>query len=326
MCNATWLCDDKLPSHGALTLEWLGTDKEVARWSRRMTPRAMPANWASNEGRLSKSGAGTRTPTTTSAPTVEDACGGELLDEDTDEVVDVVLLWWRDGDGDLVDTLMDAISAAGRRRRDLGAHAQDRQARPRAARRDRGVGAYRRADADLVGQPRRLERQPVGAAEVAGRAPLMLPVGATAPDFTLRDQNRQPVTLSDFRGAKERAAGVLPAGLHRHLPRRARSAARPSARLRERRQRGAGHFGGAAAHPQGVGRSRAGSCSRCSRTSGRTARSARPTACSTTTPASPTAARSSSTGPGTIRFAEMKQPGEARDQRLWTDALAALKA
>lgn len=41
---------------------------------------------------------------------VEDTCGGELLDEDTDEVVDVALLWWRDGDGDLVDTLMDAIA------------------------------------------------------------------------------------------------------------------------------------------------------------------------------------------------------------------------
>ncbi len=42
---------------------------------------------------------------------VEDACGSELLDEDTDEVIDVVLLWWRDGDGDLVDTLMDAIAS-----------------------------------------------------------------------------------------------------------------------------------------------------------------------------------------------------------------------
>lgn len=41
---------------------------------------------------------------------IEDACGGELLDEDADEVVDVVLLWWRDGDGDLVDRLMDAIT------------------------------------------------------------------------------------------------------------------------------------------------------------------------------------------------------------------------
>ncbi len=41
---------------------------------------------------------------------VEEACGSDLLDEDADEVVDVVLLWWRDGDGDLVDRLMDAIA------------------------------------------------------------------------------------------------------------------------------------------------------------------------------------------------------------------------
>ena len=41
---------------------------------------------------------------------VEDACGSDLLDEDADEVIDVVLLWWREGDGDLVDRLMDAIT------------------------------------------------------------------------------------------------------------------------------------------------------------------------------------------------------------------------
>ena len=41
---------------------------------------------------------------------IEEASGGELLDEDADEVIDVVLLWWRDGDGDLVDRLMDAIT------------------------------------------------------------------------------------------------------------------------------------------------------------------------------------------------------------------------
>lgn len=40
---------------------------------------------------------------------VEEAIGAEMVDEDSDEVVDVVLLWWRDGDGDLVDELMDAI-------------------------------------------------------------------------------------------------------------------------------------------------------------------------------------------------------------------------
>jgi hypothetical protein len=38
----------------------------------------------------------------------DDVLGGDLLDEDSDEVVDVVLLWWRDQDGDLVDTLVDA--------------------------------------------------------------------------------------------------------------------------------------------------------------------------------------------------------------------------
>jgi mycoredoxin-dependent peroxiredoxin len=29
---------------------------------------------------------------------------------------------------------------------------------------------------------------------------------------------------------------------------------------------------------------------------------------------------------GVVQFAEMKQPGEARDQRLWTEALAAVKS
>lgn len=35
--------------------------------------------------------------------------GNELLDQDADDVVDVVLLWFRDDDGDLVDTLVDAL-------------------------------------------------------------------------------------------------------------------------------------------------------------------------------------------------------------------------
>jgi hypothetical protein len=34
--------------------------------------------------------------------------GTELVDEDSDDVVDVVLLWFREDDGDLVDLLMDA--------------------------------------------------------------------------------------------------------------------------------------------------------------------------------------------------------------------------
>lgn len=38
-----------------------------------------------------------------------DKCG-ELVDEDTDEVVDAVIVWFRDGDGDLVDLLVDALT------------------------------------------------------------------------------------------------------------------------------------------------------------------------------------------------------------------------
>lgn len=41
---------------------------------------------------------------------VEAVTGEELLDEDSDEVVDVVVLWFREGDGDLVDDLVDAIA------------------------------------------------------------------------------------------------------------------------------------------------------------------------------------------------------------------------
>ena len=37
--------------------------------------------------------------------------GTELvLTEDSDDVVDVVLLWWREGDGDLVDALVDSLT------------------------------------------------------------------------------------------------------------------------------------------------------------------------------------------------------------------------
>jgi hypothetical protein len=39
----------------------------------------------------------------------EERAGDELLDEGAEEVVDLVLMWWREGDGDLVDALMDAI-------------------------------------------------------------------------------------------------------------------------------------------------------------------------------------------------------------------------
>lgn len=40
--------------------------------------------------------------------------GTELIyGDDSDEVVDVVLLWWREGDGDLVDSLVDSLTNLG---------------------------------------------------------------------------------------------------------------------------------------------------------------------------------------------------------------------
>lgn len=41
---------------------------------------------------------------------IESRTGEEMVDEDSDEVVDVVILWYREYDGDLVDSLVDAIA------------------------------------------------------------------------------------------------------------------------------------------------------------------------------------------------------------------------
>ena len=41
---------------------------------------------------------------------IEDLTGNEIVDEETQDVVDVAIYWWRDGDGDLVDSLMDALT------------------------------------------------------------------------------------------------------------------------------------------------------------------------------------------------------------------------
>lgn len=41
---------------------------------------------------------------------VEDAIDADLVDGDHGDVVDAVVLWWRDGDGDLVDALVDSLT------------------------------------------------------------------------------------------------------------------------------------------------------------------------------------------------------------------------
>lgn len=40
---------------------------------------------------------------------IEDLTESPMVDEDYEDVVDVVILWWREDDGDLVDVLVDAI-------------------------------------------------------------------------------------------------------------------------------------------------------------------------------------------------------------------------
>jgi peroxiredoxin (alkyl hydroperoxide reductase subunit C) len=155
----------------------------------------------------------------------------------------------------------------------------------------------------------------------------MLGVGDAAPDFTLRDQNQQPVTLSDYRTGKD-AKNVLlvffPLAftgicegelgqLRDHLPDFENddsavltiSVGPPPTHKVWALESGflfpvLSDFWphGAVSQAYGVFNDDTGFSNRGTFVVDRS---------------------------GTIRFAEMKQPGEARDQRLWTDALAALR-
>ena len=49
---------------------------------------------------------------------IEDAIGAELLDEDADDPCDTILLWFRDGDGDLVDDARGRLHRRGPAQRD----------------------------------------------------------------------------------------------------------------------------------------------------------------------------------------------------------------
>ena len=153
----------------------------------------------------------------------------------------------------------------------------------------------------------------------------MLPVGTIAPDFTLRDQNQQKVTLSAYRGAKNvllvffplAFTGICQGELDRlrdHLPDfenddnavLAISVGPPPTHKIWSLESGftfpvLSDFWphGAVSQAYGVFNDDAGCSNRGTFVVDRS---------------------------GIIQFAEMKQPGEARDQRLWTEALAALNA
>lgn len=153
----------------------------------------------------------------------------------------------------------------------------------------------------------------------------MIEIGAEAPDFTLKDQNGQPVTLSSFRGAKNVLLVFFPLAftgicqgeldeIRDRLPEYenddtatlAISVGPPPTHKVWATQSGftfpvLSDFWphGAVAAAYGVFNDDAGIANRGTFVVDRA---------------------------GTVRFAEMKQPGEARDQSVWTEALAALKS
>ncbi|OBK15428.1 peroxiredoxin [Mycobacterium asiaticum] len=152
----------------------------------------------------------------------------------------------------------------------------------------------------------------------------MLDVGATAPDFSLRDQNQQPVALSDYRGAKNVLLVFFPLAftgicqgeldaLRDQLPEfendnsaaLAISVGPPPTHKIWAVQSGftfpvLSDFWphGAVSQAYGVFNDVAGVSNRGTFVVDRS---------------------------GIIRFAEMKQPGEPRDQGLWRQALAAVQ-
>jgi len=152
-----------------------------------------------------------------------------------------------------------------------------------------------------------------------------LTVGSEAPDFTLKDQNGQPVTLSDYRGKKNVLLVFFPLAftgicqgeldeVRDHLPdyenddsvTMAISVGPPPTHKIWATESGftfpvLSDFWphGAVAQAYGVFNDAAGFPNRGTFVVDRS---------------------------GVIRFAEMNEPGEARNQTLWTEALAALKA
>ena len=153
----------------------------------------------------------------------------------------------------------------------------------------------------------------------------MLIVGTSAPDFTLRDQDQQPVTLSDYRGDKNVLLIFFPLAftgicqgeldeLRDHLPDYDNddsvaltvSVGPPPTHKIWATENGflfpvLSDFWphGAVSESYGVFNADAGFPNRGTFVIDRS---------------------------GVIQFAEMKQPGEARDQRVWAHALAALKS
>jgi peroxiredoxin (alkyl hydroperoxide reductase subunit C) len=154
---------------------------------------------------------------------------------------------------------------------------------------------------------------------------MSLAIGADAPDFTLKDQNGQPVTLSDYRGAKNvllvffplAFTGICQGELDEVRDNLTRYENDTTATLAISVGPAPSHKiwatqsgftfpvlsdfwpHGAVAKAYGVFNADAGIANRGTFVVDKS---------------------------GVIRFAEMNQPGQARDQRLWTEALEALES
>jgi peroxiredoxin (alkyl hydroperoxide reductase subunit C) len=153
---------------------------------------------------------------------------------------------------------------------------------------------------------------------------MTLAIGTEAPDFTLKDQNGQPVTLSDYRGKNVLLVffplaftGICQGELDEVRDNLARYENDTTATLAISVGPGPSHKiwatqsgftfpvlsdfwpHGEVSKAYGVFNADAGIANRGTFVVDRT---------------------------GVIRFAEMNQPGQARDQRLWTEALEALQA
>ena len=92
---------------------------------------------------------------------IEDAIDGDMVDGDYGNVVDAVVLWWRDDDGDLVDALVDSLTDLASGGVDLAAHPQGRPAqRGRRRRRHRGRPGRRPRRDDHHGGQQGLDGHP----------------------------------------------------------------------------------------------------------------------------------------------------------------------
>ena len=147
---------------------------------------------------------------------VEDHCGAEIEDDDYTGGADAVLLWWRDGDGDLGDALVDMVgvlddggfvvlltpkvngdvvdpSDIDEAAVTAAAHGRNLQRRDELAR----TSGWPRGPAS-AGDPPRPGR--TGRIMTSTLAPLE--VGHVAPDFTLRDQTGVAVSLAELTAHK----------------------------------------------------------------------------------------------------------------------------